>query len=136
MDAFDSNIEGVIGVLESGKELLKKGIIEGSITYEELKSGDKVIIDKNLLHWYPDLKIGDVIDVMVRDIDETYHKPLEIAAIGDYDLGFISNHYLIMAKEGLCSFSENNLNMYYRIFADKKYDADVEAKLKNCRTEG
>ena len=50
--------------------------------------------------------------------------------VGDYDLGFTSNHYLIMAKEGLCSFSENNLNMYYRIFADKKYDADVEAKLK------
>lgn len=27
------------------------------------------------------------------------------------------------------SDSENNLNMYYRIFASRKYDADVEAKL-------
>ena len=55
---------------------------------------------------------------------------MEIAAIGDYSLGFTSFHYLIMAEEGLRSFSDHNLNMYYRIFADKKYDADVEAKLK------
>lgn len=129
-DAFDGDREGIIGVPESGKELLENGIIEGNATYEELKSGDKVIIDKNLLYWYPDLKIGDVLDVVFRDKDEECKKQLEIAAIGDYSLGFISFHYLIMAEEGLHSFSNHNLNMYYRIFADKKYDADAEAKLK------
>lgn len=129
-DAFDGDREGIIGVPESGKELLENGIIEGNATYEELKSGDKVIIDKNLLYWYPDLKIGDILEVVFRDGDEECKKQLEIAAIGDYSLGFISFHYLIMAEEGLHSFSNHNLNMYYRIFADKKYDADVEAKLK------
>lgn len=129
-DAFDGDREGMIGVPESGKELLENGIIEGNVTYEELKSGDKVIIDKNLLHWYPNLKTGDVLDVIFWDGDEECKKQLEIAAIGDYDLGFTGFHYLIMAQEGLRSFSDNNLNMYYRIFADKKYDADVEAKLK------
>lgn len=129
-DAFDGDREGIIEVPESGKELLENGIIEGNATYEELKSGDKVIIDKNLLYWYPDLKIGDVLEVVFRDKDEECKKQLEIAAIGDYSLGFISFHYLIMAEEGLHSFSNHNLNMYYRIFADKKYDADVEAKLK------
>ncbi|MGN0496283.1 MAG: ABC transporter permease [Lachnospiraceae bacterium] len=134
-DAFDGDSEDILGVPESGKELLEKGIIEGSITYEELKSGDKVIIDKNLLYWYPDLKIGDVIEVVVEDVDEKYRKQLEIAAIGDYDLGFTSYCYLIMAQEGLRTFSDNNLNMYYRIFADKKYDPDVEAKLKTIIEE-
>lgn len=129
-DAFDGDREGIIGVPESGRELLENGIIEGNVTYEELKSGDKVIIDKNLLYWFPDLKIGDVIDVSFREKDEECKKQLEIAAIGDYSLGFTSFHYLIMAEEGLRSFSDHNLNMYYRIFADKKYDADVEAKLK------
>ena len=129
-DAFDGDKEGIIGVPESGKELLENGIIEGNVTYEELKSGDKVIIDKNLLHWYPNLKIGDVIDVVIEDGEEECRKQLEIAAIGDYDLGFTSYQYLIMAEEGLRSFSDNNLNMYYRIFADKKYDADVENELK------
>lgn len=129
-DAFDGDREGIIGVPESGKVLLENGIIEGNVTYEELKSGDKVIIDKNLLYWYPDLKIGDVIDAIIWDGDEKCQKQLEIAAIGDYDLGFTSFHYLIMAQEGLHSFGSYNLNMYYRIFADKKYDAEVEAKLK------
>ena len=129
-DAFNGDREGIIGVPESGKELLENGIIEGTVTYEELKRGDKVIIDKNLLHWYPDLKIGDVIDAVIRDGDEKCRKQLEIAAIGDYDLGFTSYHYLLMAEEGLRSFSKYNLNMYDRIFADKKYDADVEAGIK------
>lgn len=129
-DAFDGEREGMLGVPESGKELLEKGIIEGTVTYEELKSGDKVIIDKNLLHWYPNLKVGDSMDVVIGDGDETCRKQLEIAAIGDYDIGFTSYCYLIMADEGLRSLSRNNLNMYDRIFADKKYDADVEAELK------
>ena len=128
-DAFDGDREWMLGVPESEKELLENGIIEGSITYEELKSGKKVVIDKNLLHWYPNLKIGDVIDAVTWDGDVKCQKQLEIAAIGDYDLGFTRYSYLIMADEGLRSFSENNLNMYYRIFASQKYDADVEAKL-------
>ena len=129
-DAFDGDREGIIGVPESGNALLENGIIEGNVTYEELKSGVKVIIDKNLLYWFPDLKIGDVLDVIFWNGDEECEKQLEIATIGDYDLGFTSFHYLIMAQEGLCSFGDYNLNMYYRIFADKKYDADVEAKIK------
>ncbi|MGN0581698.1 MAG: ABC transporter permease [Oscillospiraceae bacterium] len=42
---------------------------------------------------------------------------------------------MIMADEGLRTFSENNLNMYYRIFADKKYDAETDAKLKEIVEE-
>lgn len=134
-DAFDGDREGILGVPESGKELLENGIIEGKVTYKELQSGNKVIIDKNLLHWYPDLKIGDMIDVVTWDGDEKCRKQLEIAAIGDYDLGFTRYNYLIMADEGLRSFSRYNQNMYYRIIAKEKYDADVEAKLKKIVEE-
>lgn len=134
-DAFDGDREGMLGVPESGKEILEDGIVEGNITYEELKSGDKVIIDKNLLHWYPDLEIGDLIDVVIWDGDEQVRKQLEIAAIGDYNLGFTGYQYLIMAEEGIRSFDSDQLNMYYRIFGEKKYDADVEAKLKSIVEE-
>lgn len=127
-DDFDGERECMLGVPKSGKDILEKGIIEGSITYEELKSGDKVIIDKNLLRWYPNLEIGDVIDVVTCD-EEECRRQLEIVAIGDYDLGFTGYHYLIMSEEGLRTFSNNNMNMYYRIFASQKYDADIEAKL-------
>ncbi len=35
---------------EEYAEELKKGITEGNVTYEELKSGDKVILDRALLY--------------------------------------------------------------------------------------
>lgn len=130
-DGFDEgDREGILGVPESGKELLEKGIIEGNVTYEALKAGDKVIIDKRLLHWYPDLKVGDVIDVQTQNGDETVQRKLKIAAIGDYNSGFTGYNCLIMAEEGLRSFSRYNLNMYYHVFGEKKYDSEVEAKLK------
>ncbi|MGN0396029.1 MAG: ABC transporter permease, partial [Coprococcus sp.] len=36
-DTLDGDSEGMLGVPESGKELLQNGIIEGNVTYEELK---------------------------------------------------------------------------------------------------
>uniref|UniRef100_UPI004055BEB8 ABC transporter permease n=1 Tax=Acetatifactor sp. TaxID=1872090 RepID=UPI004055BEB8 len=128
-DSFDGYWEGVAGIPESGKDQLEKGIIKGNITYEELTSGDKVIMDHNMLYWYPDLSIGDIINVIVEDGDGTHERQLEIVAIGDYPLSFTNYSYFIMAEEGLEGFSEHNLNMFYHIFADEKYNAEVEAEL-------
>ena len=128
-DAFDGSREWVVGIPESRKEQLESGIIEGSISYEELTSGDKDIIDKNLLYWYSDLQIGDVLDVIVEDGNGTHRRELEIVAIGEYPLSLTHYSYLIMAQEGIEKFSENNLNYYYHVFADEKYNAEVEAKL-------
>lgn len=129
-DAFDGEREWLAGVPESGKEQLEAGIIEGNTTYEELKSGDKVVVDKNLLHWWPKLQVGDVLDVTVEDGDGAHERKLEIAAIGRYPLSFTNYSYLIMAQEGLAAFSDHNLNFYYHIHAEKPYDAEVEAQLK------
>ena len=129
-DAFDGEREWLAGVPETGKEQLEAGIIAGNITYEELKSGDKVIVDKNLLYWWPELQVGDVLDVTVEDGDGTHERELEIAAIGRYPLSFTNYSYLIMAQEGLATFNDHNLNFYYHIHAEKPYDAEVEAQLK------
>lgn len=129
-DAFNGGREWLAGVPESGREQLEKGIIEGHVTYEELKSGDKVILDKNMLYWWPDLQIGDVLDVTVEDGNGTHERKLEIVAIGQYPLSFTNYSYLIMAQAGLATFSDHNLNFYYHINAREPYDAQVEAQLK------
>ncbi len=130
-DTFDGDREAVIGIPETGKEQLEKGIIKGNITYEELVAGDKVIIADNLLHWYPDLSIGDILNVVVEDGNKTHERQLEIAAIGDYPLSFTNYSYLIMAQDGVKKFSENNLNFCYHIFAHKKYDPQIETQLNS-----
>ena len=88
-----------------------------------------------MLYWWPDIRIGDVLDVVVEDGNGTHERKLEIAAIGEYPLSFTNYSYLIMAQEGLESFSNYNLNYYYHIHAEKPYDPEVEAQLKAIAEE-
>lgn len=129
-EVFGGDREGILGVPEHFGEVLEKGIVKGSVTYEELKDGDKVIVDENLLYWYPDIAIGDILRVTVEDGEQTYEKELEVAAIGSYPIGFTNYSYLIMAKEGVDGLGSYNLNYYYHVFASENYDAKVERQLE------
>lgn len=130
-DAFDENeaIESINGIPEEYAKELEKGITEGKVTYEELKSGDKVIADSALLHWYPELQVGDKLNLTIQDADRTYDKKVEIAAIGEYGSGMMNYDYLIMAKEAADKLCTNNVNYYFHVIADKDYDKNLEASL-------
>ena len=122
--------EFINGVPEEYAEELKKGITEGNVTYEELKSGDKVILDRALLHWYPDIKVGDKLKLNIHDGDNTFQKEIEVAAIGDYGKGLTNYNCLIMAKEGAEKLTINNSSSYFQVIADKDYDEALEASLQ------
>lgn len=115
---------------EEYAEELKKGITEGNVTYEELKSGDKVILDRALLHWYPDIKVGDKLKLNIHDGDNTFQKEIEVAAIGEYGIGLTNYNCLIMAKEGAEKLTINNSSSYFQVIADKDYDEALEASLQ------
>ena len=129
---FEENIgtEFINGVPEEYAEELKKGITEGNVTYEELKSGDKVILDRALLHWYPDIKVGDKLKLNIHDGDNTFQKEIEVAAIGEYGTGLTNYNCLIMAKEGAEKLTINNSSSYFQVIADKDYDEALEASLQ------
>lgn len=122
--------EFINGVPEEYAEELKKGITEGNVTYEELKSGDKVILDRALLHWYPDIKVGDKLKLNIHDGDNTFQKEIEVAAIGEYGTGLTNYNCLIMAKEGAEKLTINNSSSYFQVIADKDYDESLEASLQ------
>lgn len=122
--------EFINGVPEEYAEELKKGITEGNVTYEELKSGDKVILDRALLHWYPDIKVGDKLKLNIHDGDNTFQKEIEVAAIGEYVRGLTNYNCLIMAKEGAEKLTINNSSSYFQVIADKDYDEALEASLQ------
>ena len=122
--------EFINGVPEEYAEELKKGITEGNVTYEELKSGDKVILDRALLHWYPDIKVGDKLKLNIHDGDNTFQKEIEVAAIGDYGSGLTNYNCLIIAKEGAEKLTINNSSSYFQVIADKDYDEALEASLQ------
>ena len=122
--------EFINGVPEEYAKELKKGITEGNVTYEELKSGDKVILDRALLHWYPDIKVGDKLKLNIHDGDNTFQKEIEVAAIGEYGTGLTNYNCLIMAKEGAEKLTINNSSSYFQVIADKDYDEALEASLQ------
>lgn len=122
--------EFINGVPEEYAEELKKGITEGNVTYEELKSGDKVILDRALLHWYPDIKVGDKLKLNIHDGDNTFQQEIEVAAIGEYGTGLTNYNCLIMAKEGAEKLTINNSSSYFQVIADKDYDEALEASLQ------
>lgn len=122
--------EFINGVPEEYAEELKKGITEGNVTYEELKSGDKVILDRALLHWYPDIKVGDKLKLNIHDGDNTFQKEIEVAAIGEYGTGLTNYNCLIMAKEGAEKLTINNSSSYFQVIADKDYDEALKASLQ------
>lgn len=122
--------EFINGVPEEYAEELKKGITEGNVTYEELKSGDKVILDRALLHWYPDIKVGDKLKLNIHDGDNTFQKEIEVAAIGEYGTGLTNYNCLIMAKEGAEKLTINNSSSYFQVIADKDHDEALEASLQ------
>ena len=122
--------EFINGGPEEYAEELKKGITEGNVTYEELKSGDKVILDRALLHWYPDIKVGDKLKLNIHDGDNTFQKEIEVAAIGEYGTGLTNYNCLIMAKEGAEKLTINNSSSYFQVIADKDYDEALEASLQ------
>ncbi len=118
------------GVPQEYASILEKGIKQGGITYEDLKAGDKVIIDKVLLHWYPDLTVGNRLLLTVYDGDDTYQKEFEIAAIGSYEYGLTNGAYLIMAKEAADRLCKNSCDAFFHIIADQKYDKNLEKSLQ------
>lgn len=127
--------EFINGVPENYAEELEKGICEGGVTYEELKSGDKVILERALLYWYPDIKVGDKLKLNIQDGDKNFHKEIEVAAIGEYGSGLTNYNYLIMAKEGAEKLTTNNSSSYFHVIADKDYDEELEASLQEIVDE-
>ena len=117
------------GIPEEYAEVIEKGILEGNITYEELKSGDKVVIDRVLLYWYPELEVGTKLNLIIHDGERSYEKEIEIAAIGEYDHGLINYHYLIMAKEAADRLCENNSTQFFHVIAEQDYDPELEKAL-------
>jgi len=92
------------------------------------------IIDKNLLHWYPDIHVGDTLNLTIEDGNGSQTKKVEVVAIGDYSIGFTNYNYLLMAKEGANKLSSYNINEVYHIFATTNYDKSIEKSLKELVT--
>ncbi len=126
----ENDFQQINGVPQEYAKELEQGIEQGSVTYEDLKSGDQVVIDRALLHWYPDLSIGDRLKLTVYDGDASYEKEFEIAAIGTYRVGLTNFCYLLTAKEAADRLCRHSSQAYFQVMADPLYDPALEESLR------
>lgn len=127
---IEDDINWINGIPEEYARELEKGIVKGKATYEELKSGDKVILAKAMQHWYPQLDVGSKLKLVVHDGDRRFEKEVEVAAIGDYGSGLTNYCYLIMAKEAADRLSEYHSESYFHVIADQDYDQTLFESLE------
>lgn len=118
------------GIPEEYADELENNIIKGAVTYEELKSGDKVIMDNVMNYWYPELDVGTKVNLTVHDGERIFEKEFEIAAIGNYRSGLSNYAYFYMAKEAVDALSAYNSSGYFHVIADKKDDAELSQSIE------
>lgn len=131
------NEADLAGMPETYAKELEAGLIEGHITYEEMKNSNKVILNEDLLYWYPDLKVGDELDFQYMDGDVQKDITLEIAAIGKYPVSLVDFADFITAQEHVEQLSQYHCYDHIAVFGDKKYDAALEKQIEElCSKTG
>lgn len=105
-EIWDANI---IGLDASYAETLEKGEIQGHVTYEELEKGDKILMSANMLYWFPELKVGDSLKMVLNMGDDQVEKTFEIGAIGDY-YASLGGSSFYLPQSVLEKMNPNNLN--------------------------
>lgn len=126
----DGNGIDLAGMPEAYAEQLEAGLIEGHITYEELKNSNKVILNEDRLYWCPDLKVGDKLNFQYMDGDVQKDITLEIAAIGRYPVSLVDYADFITAQEQVEQLSQYNCYDRIAIFGNKTYDATLEKQIE------
>lgn len=100
---------GIQGFDKSYVSVIEEGLIEGDVTYEELEKGDKIIMSEDVSYWFPELNVGDELDMSLitdkGEIEETF----EIAGIAELPSGILSSRFLLPSSV-LEQYSSANLN--------------------------
>lgn len=126
---------GLAGIPEAYASRMEDCIVQGKVTYEELLQGDKVVMNKSFLHWAPDWKLGDTVNMVLECGDGQVEKSFEIVAIADMPEGL--SHYadFLLPKETVDELSGYDMDYYWSIDTDKKQTKSVEKALKTILEE-
>lgn len=97
------------GLDESYREIVEGCQTQGSVTWEELKAGDKILMSDYMLHWFPELKAGDSVRLELETPEGAVEKTFEIAAVGEY-ASAVSWANFLLPDSVLEEFTDANLN--------------------------
>lgn len=99
-----------------------KNIDEGHVHYEELAEGETLIATESFMRNYPQVTVGDQLDVTIFDGDQHYIKPMRIVAAGTFTTGLDDYHTFLTTQEAFKGLSDDNLvkSLDIQVVADQK----------------
>lgn len=123
----------IMGVPEENQSFIMDNIVEGSVTYEELQSGNKVVVNKRSAKWHMGgIGIGDKITYTTEIGGKIVKKEAEIVAVGDFPIIFPGFY---MASKSFDDISRENLNAVFSVWAKENYNEELYEKLSRIEDE-
>ncbi len=131
MDGDNAWRTGITGLTEECAEELEEYQIQGQVTYEELKAGNKIVLSKIFLRWFPNVKIGDYITMTLYNGEEEIQKTFEIAAVGDYSYAFTGGSSFVLPSSVIEDICYNNMVYSYEITVNKEEISEAGTQLQS-----
>lgn len=121
----------IMGIPEENKSFLMDRITQGTVTYEALKSGERIVMDERAAKWtFHGLQIGDTISYVVDTGNGIpLVKKAEIVALGDFPMIFPGLFTASEALKELCP-ANANCRCVYSVWCDETYNAETEKHIK------
>lgn len=136
-DVYEGDVEdgylklSIIGIPDEYGERLEDSIIEGNCTFEELLSGNKIIIDKNYLRFVSEeTGIGDKVQILYEYGGKTVEREFEIAAIADMPKGLGSYCWAALPYSVIDEMCEYNMNRSWSVDVDGAQLDKAEQKIR------
>ena len=120
----------IIGIPEEYAPKMEECIVQGKVTYEELLGGDKILMDKTMLRWAPDWKVGDTLHTILESEDGPVEKSFEIAAIADLPEGMVHYASLLLPKKVVDELGGYSMDYYWSVGTDKGSTPEAEEQLR------
>ncbi|MGM0213515.1 ABC transporter permease [Enterococcus sp. AZ109] len=123
------------GITQDQMDEVHANLDKGDVTYEDLAGKDTLIACGFISHNYPELEIGETVDVTIFDGNESFVKKMTIVAAGDFPKSLDNYNTLLASEETIKGFSNNNLTSHVDIKADQDQLSEVKQQLEAIKAE-
>lgn len=114
------------GFNEEYIEELEEWLVEGNINYDSLKNGDGVIYTYPSLAEESGIKVGEKINLVIYDGEETFRKEFIVEAIC-----YVGGNDFIVPNEVIKDMIQTDITNSVSIYVDKDKIEEVEEKLRS-----
>lgn len=123
---------GITGIPEEYASILEESVIRGDCTYEELKSGDKIVLNDVFFHWFPEWDgLGENIKIRFYNGSKWVEKEFEVAAVAHMPAGLSRYNSFVLPQSVVEEICDYDMVDIWWVAADSGSLKEVGEQLKS-----